>query len=349
GNANGGSNNGGEGGTGNVVNDGGSGGGGGTPGECIEITDVTEFAAGQTGLSFFGGIEPMLAGADPDSLGLYLPPESTGSNTLTLPAAADVCLNGTGICVVGFEDETQEAVGAYYFATSGTLDLGTTAPPFYIAGSLSDVTLVEATLDPDTGAITEVVDGRCVHIENFAFQLDPPTPGWTCAAAYYDEVGQGAEEQYCDCECGAVDPDCSNPELEIFPCAPGQTCGATAQCEGTPTDWTCGDDTYDQGAGNGCDCNCGLPDPDCALAGETVNGCEAGEVCQGGGCFDAAVWTCDDTYFADGTCDCGCGLHDVDCADALVASCDYCNDEGSCSTTDCPGTINPVDNSICTI
>ena len=38
---------------------------------------------------------------------------------------------------------------------------------------------------------------------------------------------------------------------------------------------------------------------------------------------------------------------EVDCADATVGSCQYCADEGSCSTTDCPGTINPANNAVC--
>jgi hypothetical protein len=53
-------------------------------------------------------------------------------------------------------------------------------------------------------------------------------------------------------------------------------------------------------------------------------------------------------YYGDGDCDCGCGVHDPDCADALVASCEYCSDVGSCSMgMGCPGTINPTDNAVC--
>jgi hypothetical protein len=61
-----------------------------------------------------------------------------------------------------------------------------------------------------------------------------------------------------------------------------------------------------------------------------------------------AGWTCDPTYYADGSCDCGCGaFDDMDCADATVASCAYCADTGSCSSMSCPGTIDPTDNSTC--
>ena len=64
-----------------------------------------------------------------------------------------------------------------------------------------------------------------------------------------------------------------------------------------------------------------------------------------------AGWTCDKSYFADGSlCDCGCGAFDTDCADATVGSCDWCDNAGSCSESvmDCPGIVNPTDNSICT-
>jgi hypothetical protein len=60
-----------------------------------------------------------------------------------------------------------------------------------------------------------------------------------------------------------------------------------------------------------------------------------------------AGWTCDPVYYGDTDCDCGCGAPDVDCANALVASCVYCSDTGSCSPGDCPGSIDPMDNSKC--
>ncbi len=58
-------------------------------------------------------------------------------------------------------------------------------------------------------------------------------------------------------------------------------------------------------------------------------------------------WTCDPSYYGDGSCDCGCGVADPDCADATVGSCDFCDDTGSCSTDACPGTINPTNNVGC--
>lgn len=60
-----------------------------------------------------------------------------------------------------------------------------------------------------------------------------------------------------------------------------------------------------------------------------------------------AGWTCDAMYYGDGPCDCGCGVQDSDCADLLVATCEYCDDTGSCNTDTCPGTINATNNAVC--
>ena len=59
-------------------------------------------------------------------------------------------------------------------------------------------------------------------------------------------------------------------------------------------------------------------------------------------------WTCTPEYYgtADG-CDCGCGVLDPDCADGTVASCEFCDDPGSCSSASCPGDIDPAQNWLC--
>ncbi|MEC9466871.1 MAG: serine protease, partial [Myxococcota bacterium] len=87
--------------------------------------------------------------------------------------------------------------------------------------------------------------------------------GWTCQADYYD-ANDG-----CDCGCGEVDPDCVRPNQQLYGCADGQSCSVEGLCEDpTPSlpepsgaSWTCNASYYD--ANDGCDCNCGIPDPDC--------------------------------------------------------------------------------------
>ncbi|MEP7125972.1 MAG: DUF4215 domain-containing protein [Byssovorax sp.] len=51
---------------------------------------------------------------------------------------------------------------------------------------------------------------------------------WTCDPAYYDE-GKNPDA-YCDCGCGAPDPDCA-PSVPVYGCAPGQTCNASGKCQ----------------------------------------------------------------------------------------------------------------------
>jgi hypothetical protein len=72
-------------------------------------------------------------------------------------------------------------------------------------------------------------------------ELVPPVDGWTCAASRYDI------DDICDCECGAVDPDCADPLAQVKGCEAHNSiapyCGATAQCEDhcldTPVEGVC--------------------------------------------------------------------------------------------------------------
>lgn len=192
--------------------------------------------------------------------------------------------------------------------------------------------------DPDCDLMGEMFVG-CMMDEICPAGTCIPA-GWTCDPTYYKDGS------YCDCACGAYDPDCDDPMSTLFGCLDGQTCPTGLKCEGVPTGWTCDPAKYDGGAGNGCDCMCGAPDPDCKLMGEMTAGCMMGEKCGDGLCIPDA-WTCKPSYFKDGECDCGCGFVDADCADATVGSCKWCNDEGSCNTAACPGTINPTNNAVC--
>jgi hypothetical protein len=149
---------------------------------------------------------------------------------------------------------------------------------------------------------------------------------WICSAAFY---GVGDD---CDCNCGAYDPDCDSPWLRILNCGDGQTCGDDGECEGeidgrVPNAWSCLDSWYD--ADDGCDCNCGMKDPDCDDADARLYHCEAGQTCNSVGRCVGEVedeieapdgWACPDSFYGtDDGCDCNCGLSDPDCS---VSECD---------------------------
>eukprot|EP01105_Mastigella_eilhardi_P003082 TRINITY_DN1392_c0_g1_i2.p1 TRINITY_DN1392_c0_g1~~TRINITY_DN1392_c0_g1_i2.p1 ORF type:complete len:1456 (-),score=74.94 TRINITY_DN1392_c0_g1_i2:371-4738(-) len=87
-----------------------------------------------------------------------------------------------------------------------------------------------------------------------------------------------------------------------------------------PLTWTCDPQLY--AAGDFCECDCGVYDPDCDVRPLPVLGCEDGAQpscspygqCVYGGAIPVG-WTCDPLAFnsSDG-CDCGCGAVDPDCA-----------------------------------
>lgn len=187
-------------------------------------------------------------------------------------------------------------------------------------------------------------------------------PSWKCGSLTYAD-GQ------CHCGCGAVDPDCQAANIEACEVcnAPGSCNGAPCPgrieggdigtCVPTPNNWTCLPETYEDE--QGCDCGCGVVDPDCA--DETVESCD---VCwQTGSCANALCpssitpdnnahcaippeWKCYDLYYGDNECDCGCGAVDVDCADDTVESCSRCP-PGSCGTGYCSANIEPENNALC--
>jgi hypothetical protein len=195
--------------------------------------------------------------------------------------------------------------------------------------------------------------------------LEPPDASdWTCPA------GQ-MTDGLCDCGCGIPDPACGIAGCTLDGCrATGcQVRNCTADvapdepvdnyCNNNPTlvTWNCAPEAY--GGADGCDCGCGMFDPDCGGGGE---GCKEGR------CFDDACTTCHDqegrSYAcaaaeagwdqdttdgspgsldvshcnavrfdaADG-CDCGCGGIDPDCGDegcsefgCSDSQCDRCTD-----------------------
>jgi hypothetical protein len=182
---------------------------------------------------------------------------------------------------------------------------------------------------------------------------------WTCAPQSYGS-GDG-----CDCGCGAPDPDCDGKGCSDYNCR-DMACKRCTDSDYandklvgcTPlSGWSCDKSHY--GTGDGCDCGCGVHDPDC---GDAANGCSDSS-CQQDKCEychtgqsadprsdndyiicdppgDAKGWTCgteSDPAWKNAECDCGCGRPDPYCriknqrsctaAGCKTATCDFCNAE----------------------
>jgi hypothetical protein len=55
-------------------------------------------------------------------------------------------------------------------------------------------------------------------------EAEPTPSAWTCDTQYYDEIGKGHEPSaWCDCACGAPDPDCAMVS-RVDGCADGDVC-----------------------------------------------------------------------------------------------------------------------------
>ncbi len=186
--------------------------------------------------------------------------------------------------------------------------------------------------------------------------------GWVCPADTY-------RDGTCDCGCGAKDVDCDDDDIDTCEVCdqPGACNGSPcpgrinpddpAHCTPTPNGWGCAQRTYGDGV---CHCGCGVADIDCPDDDiESCELCNAPGACSIGACPGAIdandpahcyvppAWGCPTSFYGDGTCDCGCGVPDIDCASGLLESCERCYH--GCSRSDCPGTIAPNDNRVCTL
>ena len=159
------------------------------------------------------------------------------------------------------------------------------------------------------GSCGTCAEGRCV--------AGTCEIGWTCNPVY-----QGASDG-CDCNCGAYDPDCDDPEASVYGCEPWQTCDAEGDCVGECVPGCEGKQCGPDGCG-----------ADCGACGEGTNCDDVGQCVEG--------WICNPSYLdASDGCDCNCGAHDSDCDDpeANVYGCkawQTCGPEDTCVPEQCP-------------
>jgi len=126
---------------------------------------------------------------------------------------------------------------------------------------------------PVTSAIWEIIDAENVsqdlNIDRVSLALTVPGD-WTCDDEYY------GTNDGCECGCGVLDPDCngnsSNDACDFDYCLYSDpNSSQNYLCGQDPPGWTCR--TLHYGTDDGCDCGCGIPDPDC-------NGNATEDVCE---------------------------------------------------------------------
>jgi hypothetical protein len=190
---------------------GGRAGGGGSGGNCTEITlpsgmtlrDLTqapsavdyEYRINALGNSspdyFFADFYGPRAGYDGDAKGSF-----------TLGTGVDANFSSCGRCMLAEQDDGS-AQQALFFASSGTIDVASASDQLngFPQVTLTNVTLVEVTIDNRTNISTPVPGGRCLHLASGSLSFPS---GWTCATQNY------AAADGCDCGCGVEDGDCAS-------------------------------------------------------------------------------------------------------------------------------------------
>eukprot|EP01105_Mastigella_eilhardi_P000035 TRINITY_DN1006_c0_g1_i2.p1 TRINITY_DN1006_c0_g1~~TRINITY_DN1006_c0_g1_i2.p1 ORF type:complete len:653 (-),score=78.34 TRINITY_DN1006_c0_g1_i2:705-2663(-) len=180
-------------------------------------------------------------------------------------------------------------------------------------------------------------NGACEYVVPFSWACDPRSYG-------------GSDG--CDCKCGAWDPDCDDCEQmtveKTHNCAANSVCVWPGECVGISA-WTCERCYY--ASWDGCDCACGMWDPDCELQGDTPYNCYSNQTCgYDGSCIQVPdAWQCEHSeYYSHDGCSCDCGTYDPDCADHSqpVIYCESgstCSSAGSCKVPGKCGTRCPSD------
>ncbi|HEY3495822.1 MAG TPA: hypothetical protein VGK73_14085, partial [Polyangiaceae bacterium] len=286
---------------GQSAGEGGAGGGGGEAGtggssrECTEVTlayaDSSLDDSDPTFLTALYRYTPSGAGTPPDfvSFEFYHGDGVNGAavGTFTLGEGPDSNYSTCSRCVRSYSD----ALGTpEFFASTGSMviDSASLQMDGYVNLSISDLTLIEVTVERDNGTFvsTPVEGGACLHV-TYADII--ARTAWTCEQ---DDYGDG----YCDCGCGITDVDCASV-ITSNACqyCPEGSCADSNLCVGLNIldNSNCNDDAiawhspfcspawYLDGS---CDCGCGAADPDCTDATSAA--------CEWCWCVDADDGTC---------------------------------------------------------
>ncbi len=191
---------------------GGAGGNGGAS-SCKEITlpsmmwlrDVSQspdFVDYEYRINALGGSSPDYAYVDFYGPGVDPSYDGDKKGTFSLGTGTDANFETCARCVLA-EQDSGAADDALFFASAGTMVIASGSDHMngFPTVTLTDVTLVEVTIDDTTHVSTPVANGRCLHLTSGSMSFPS---GWTCDPDYY------AADDGCDCGCGVRDGDCAN-------------------------------------------------------------------------------------------------------------------------------------------
>lgn len=189
-----------------------------------------------------------------------------------------------------------------FFAERGTLQLGTDPYALRLDATLTDVRLIEVTIEADaSGAIRSVPvpGGRCIEIRSLDVDQRFAPMNWRCSVDLY------ADGSSCNCNCGVYDPDCADGRAAV-------DCAASTLCEIRPPEGGIIDPsnigtycapTCSREEARGCGGGACVPDTlartYCDTTPDLVSSVSLGEVCEPGARYCAPV----DASFFDGVCD----------------------------------------------
>ena len=294
----------------------GSGGiGGGDSCERVTANTIRGSFSSADGLgSYSAVIAPNVMGSGADSLRLLVKSVTAGTFQLDSEENSDpkTCTH----CLYAYVDFSESGAFRLFWQKSGSISIRSSSTD--IQNGLIDATLVDVTLVEvvsTAGGFVEVGGAACLKMVNEDFSI-AAINGWTCQPGVFDAVDG------CHCGCGIWDPDCEGDGVVVWGCqyAVPMCVNSNGQgvCEDAEPQWWCGPDSF--GMRDGCQCECGLWDPDCGSVSANVYGCESvGATCVNvagqGECKNRTLsWSCHPDYYDSGDgCDCECGRWDPDC------------------------------------
>lgn len=183
------------------------------------------FAGAVTGYASWSNELPTDVGGGGSSLlyALFYHTETRTSlvGTWDLAAGDEANYATCATCFVGVALDADGNPLKYYYQSGGSINV-TTDPVDTATNRLqamvTDLAMVEVTIDSNTFTSTPVANGQCLRVGSFALDVDNIPVEWTCTDAQYND---GAT---CDCACGAVDPDCDIEAAPIVGCNGDDLC-----------------------------------------------------------------------------------------------------------------------------